>query len=341
MNIEELIRPDLLTLQAYSSARDEFKGEASVFLDANENPYNNGVNRYPDPLQLKLKTRIADIKKTKVNQIFLGNGSDECIDLLFRLLCQPGIDTAAAISPSYGMYGVSAKINQVELKQISLQADFSLDVNQLLEGAIGCKLLFLCSPNNPTGQSFPKNQLINLVRKFNGIVVIDEAYIDFSEEESMITELTNFPNLVVTQTFSKAYGMAGIRLGMLFASAEIISWINKIKPPYNINQLTQDFALEKLSDLTKVNSEIASIKVERERIKDHLKEIELIEVIYPSDSNFILIKIKDANKTYNYLISKGIVVRDRSNQHLCLNTLRLTVGTPEENRKLVEVLREL
>jgi len=341
MNIEELIRPDLLTLQAYSSARDEFKGEASVFLDANENPYNNGVNRYPDPLQLKLKTRIADIKKTKVNQIFLGNGSDECIDLLFRLLCQPGIDTAAAISPSYGMYGVSAKINQVELKQISLQADFSLDVNQLLEGAIGCKLLFLCSPNNPTGQSFPKNQLIDLVRKFNGIVVIDEAYIDFSEEESMITELTNFPNLVVTQTFSKAYGMAGIRLGMLFASAEIISWINKIKPPYNINQLTQDFALEKLSDLTKVNSEIASIKVERERIKDHLKEIELIEVIYPSDSNFILIKIKDANKTYNYLISKGIVVRDRSNQHLCLNTLRLTVGTPEENRKLVEVLREL
>lgn len=335
----QLVRPDLMSMQAYSSARDEFSGEASIFLDANENPFNNGVNRYPDPLQKELKQRIAAIKKVNTNQLFLGNGSDECIDLLFRLLCRPGIDTAAAIAPSYGMYGVSARINQIGLKQISLEADFSLDVNRILSEAKGSKLLFLCSPNNPTGQSFPKELLLKIVQEFEGMVIVDEAYIDFSAEESMLTELVNFPNLVVIQTFSKAYGMAGIRLGMLFGSEELISWLNKIKPPYNINSLTQNYALDKLKDLGAIENAIELIKSERESLMVQLKNLSIVEYVYPSDSNFILIKVKDSVRLYNYLISKGIVVRERSSQLLCLNTLRLSIGTPEENKLLVEALR--
>lgn len=337
--INQLIRPDLLSMQAYSSARDEFSGEASVFLDANENPFNNGVNRYPDPLQKVLKQRIAAIKKVNVNQLFLGNGSDECIDLLFRLFCRPGIDTAAAIAPSYGMYSVSARINQIGLKQIALEADFSLDVNRILSEAKGSKLLFLCSPNNPTGQSFPKELLLKIIEEFEGIVIVDEAYIDFSAEESMLTELVNFPNLVVIQTFSKAYGMAGIRLGMLFGSEELISWLNKIKPPYNINSLTQNYALDKLKDLDAIENAIELIKSERELLRVELKDLKIVEFVYPSDSNFILIKVKDSVRLYNYLISKGIVVRERSSQLLCSNTLRLSIGTPEENKLLVEALR--
>jgi histidinol-phosphate aminotransferase len=337
--INQLIRPDLLSMQAYSSARDEFSGEASVFLDANENPFNNGVNRYPDPLQKELKQRVSVIKKVNVNQLFLGNGSDECIDLLFRLFCRPGIDTAAAIAPSYGMYGVSARINQIGLKQISLEADFSLDVNRILSEAKGSKLLFLCSPNNPTGQSFPKQQLLKIVQQFDGLVIVDEAYIDFSAEESMLNDLANFSNLVVIQTFSKAYGMAGIRLGMLFGSEELISWLNKIKPPYNINSLTQKYALDKLKDLNAIEKAIELIKNERELLKDVLKDLKIVEFVYPSDANFVLIKVKDSVMLYNYLISKGIVVRERSSQLLCSNTLRLSIGTPEENKLLVEALR--
>lgn len=337
--INQLIRPDLLSMQAYSSARDEFSGEASVFLDANENPFNNGVNRYPDPLQKELKKRIATIKKVNVNQLFLGNGSDECIDLLFRLLCRPGIDTAAAIAPSYGMYSVSARINQIGLTQISLEADFSLDVNRILREAKGSKLLFLCSPNNPTGQSFSKELLIEIVEEFEGLVIVDEAYIDFSAEESMLTELVNFPNLVVIQTFSKAYGMAGIRLGMLFGSEELISWLNKIKLPYNINSLTQNYALDKLKDLNAIEKAIELIKNERELLNVELNNLKIVEFVYPSDANFILIKVKDSVMLYNYLISKGIVVRERSSQLLCSNTLRLSIGTPEENKLLVEALR--
>jgi histidinol-phosphate aminotransferase len=337
--INQLIRPDLLSMQAYSSARDEFSGEASVFLDANENPFNNGVNRYPDPLQKELKQRVSVIKKVNVNQLFLGNGSDECIDLLFRLFCRPGIDTAAAIAPSYGMYGVSARINQIGLKQISLEADFSLDVNRILSEAKGSKLLFLCSPNNPTGQSFPKQQLLKIVQQFDGLVIVDEAYIDFSAEESMLNDLADFSNLVVIQTFSKAYGMAGIRLGMLFGSEELISWLNKIKPPYNINSLTQKYALDKLKDLNAIEKAIELIKNERELLKDVLKDLKIVEFVYPSDANFVLIKVKDSVKLYNYLISKGIVVRERSSQLLCSNTLRLSIGTPEENKLLVEALR--
>lgn len=337
--INQLIRPDLLSMQAYSSARDEFSGEASVFLDANENPFNNGVNRYPDPLQKVLKQRIAAIKKVNVNQLFLGNGSDECIDLLFRLFCRPGIDTAAAIAPSYGMYSVSARINQIGLKQIALEADFSLDVNRILREAKGSKLLFLCSPNNPTGQSFPKELLLEIVEEFDGLVIVDEAYIDFSVEESMLNDLADFPNLVVIQTFSKAYGMAGIRLGMLFGSEELISWLNKIKPPYNINSLTQNYALDKLKDLDAIENAIELIKSERELLRVELKDLKIVEFVYPSDSNFILIKVKDSVMIYNCLISKGIVVRERSSQLLCSNTLRLSIGTPEENKLLVEALR--
>ncbi|MDP5010721.1 MAG: histidinol-phosphate transaminase [Crocinitomicaceae bacterium] len=337
--INQLIRPDLLSMQAYSSARDEFSGEASVFLDANENPFNNGVNRYPDPLQKELKQRVSAIKKVNVNQLFLGNGSDECIDLLFRLFCRPGIDTAAAIAPSYGMYGVSARINQINLKQIALEADFSLDVKRILSEAKGSKLLFLCSPNNPTGQSFPKELLLEIVQQFDGLVIVDEAYIDFSAEESMLNDLANFSNLVVIQTFSKAYGMAAIRLGMLFGSQELISWLNKIKPPYNINSLTQNYALDKLMDLNAIEKAIELIKIERELLKDILKDLKIVEFVYPSDANFILIKVKDSVTIYNYLISKGIVVRERSSQLLCSNTLRLSIGTPEENKLLVEALR--
>jgi len=339
MELTEIIRPDLLGMRPYSSARDEYKGDASLFFDANENPFNNGVNRYPDPLQKNLKKRIAEIKGVRPEQIFLGNGSDECIDLLFRLLCRPGIDKAASISPSYGMYAVSARINQIELVDILLNEDFSLDVDRVIEKASGCKLLFLCSPNNPTGQSFPKVQVLEIVKRFNGIVVLDEAYVDFSNELSFLTELDNFPNLAVSQTFSKAYGMAGVRLGMLFGSEELINWINKIKPPYNINQLTQEFVLQKLSDPAKVQKEISIIRSEREKLLTDLDKLDQILVVYPSDSNFILVKVKDANDLYNYLINNGVVVRNRSNQPLCSNTLRLTVGTPDENQKLLQLIR--
>jgi histidinol-phosphate aminotransferase len=327
-------------MKPYSSARDEFQGNAAIYLDANENPFDNGVNRYPDPLQKKLKSRIAEIKEMKPEQLFLGNGSDECIDLLFRLFCRPGIDKAATISPSYGMYSVSAKINQVELIEILLNEDFSLDVERILKNAQDCKLLFLCSPNNPTGQCFPRVQLLELAKRFQGIVVVDEAYIDFSSEDSLLNMLDQYPNLAISQTFSKAYGMAGIRLGMLFGSEELINWVNKIKPPYNINQLTQEFALNKLNDLLKVRSEIEQIKSEREKLFTELVKLEQINTVYPSDSNFILIKVRDANEMYNYLTNKGIVVRNRSTQALCLNTLRLTVGTPEENVKLITALKE-
>lgn len=335
-----MIRPDLLGLKPYSSARDEFEGDASVFLDANENPFDNGVNRYPDPLQKVLKNKIAEIKGVKASQIFLGNGSDECIDLLFRLFCRPGIDKAASISPSYGMYAVSARINHIELVEILLNDDYSLDVKRTLEKAKGCSILFICSPNNPTGKSFPKSQILEVVRGFDGIVVVDEAYIDFSDEGSCLADLNNYPNLAVSQTFSKAYGMAAVRLGMLFGSEELIGWINKIKPPYNINQLTQQFVLDKLKDTDKVRTQIGVIKLERDNVVNRLQGLKQIIRVYPSDSNFILIKVEDADNIYNYLINNGVVVRNRSNQPLCSNSLRLTVGTPEENVKLIRLIEK-
>ena len=338
-NINELIRPDLKDIKPYSSARDEFEGEASVFLDANENPFENGVNRYPDPLQRKLKERISAIKGVAVNQLFLGNGSDECIDLLFRLFCVPGKDRVSAISPSYGMYSVSAKINNIELNEILLNEDFSLPVDKILESSQGSKLLFICSPNNPTANSFEVGDMLRIVKEFEGIVVIDEAYIDFSEQKSLTAFVEHYPNLVVSQTLSKAYGMAGIRLGLMIASEELITWINKIKPPYNINLLTQNFALQKLQDVGQTQKEIILIKEERFRLEKFLNSESRILNVYPSDANFILIRVENADELYDYLIKKGVVVRNRSKQPLCSNTLRLTVGTPEENNKLMEFIK--
>lgn len=337
--IETLIRPDLLDLKPYSSARDEFEGEASIFLDANENPYENGVNRYPDPHQKQLKLKISEIKNVSESSIFLGNGSDECIDLLFRLFCIPFSDEVTAIAPSYGMYGVSARINGIKLKQVLLMDDFSLNIEEILNQSKNSKLLFLCSPNNPTGNSFPQEQIIELIEKFEGIVVIDEAYIDFSEETSFINFINKYKNLVVTQTFSKAFGMAGVRLGMLFSNSEIIEWLNKIKPPYNINSLTQEYVMQGLNAYNDIVEKISDIKFERNKLMEALKEIKTIEKIFPSDSNFILIKIKNANEVYKHLLSKGIVVRNRSNEVLCESCLRLTIGTNIENEKLINELK--
>jgi histidinol-phosphate aminotransferase len=337
-NLIELIRPDLLDMKPYSSARDEFEGEASIFLDANENPFENGVNRYPDPLQWKLKEQIGAIKGVARENLFLGNGSDECIDLLFRLFCVPGKDRVSAISPSYGMYSVSAKINNIELNEILLNEDFSLPVERILKSSKGSKLLFICSPNNPTANSFTVDDMLHIVREFEGIVVVDEAYIDFSDQSSLITSVKEMPNLVVSQTLSKAFGMAGIRLGLMIASEELISWVNKIKPPYNVNLLTQDLAFQRLKDFEQTKKEIQLIKEERGKLEDFLNAESRILNVYPSDANFILIKVENADELYHYLIRKGVVVRNRSKQPLCSNTLRLTVGTPEENKKLMDYI---
>jgi histidinol-phosphate aminotransferase len=337
-NLIELIRPDLLDMKPYSSARDEFEGEASIFLDANENPFENGVNRYPDPLQWKLKEQIGAIKGVARENLFLGNGSDECIDLLFRLFCIPGKDRVSAISPSYGMYAVSAKINNIELNEILLNEDFSLPVDRILKSSKGSKLLFICSPNNPTSNSFSVDDILQIVREFEGIVVVDEAYIDFSDQSSLINSVKETSNLVVSQTLSKAFGMAGIRLGLMIASEELISWVNKIKPPYNVNLLTQNFAFQRLKDFEQTKKEIQLIKEERRKLEDFLNAESRILNVYPSDANFILIKVENADELYHYLIRKGVVVRNRSKQPLCSNTLRLTVGTPEENKKLKDYI---
>jgi histidinol-phosphate aminotransferase len=340
MNIEQLVRPDLIGMKAYSSARDEFEGTASVFLDANENPNDNGVNRYPDPLQKSLKAKLASLKGTNPENLFLGNGSDECIDLLFRLFCSPGIDKVAAMSPSYGMYSVSARINNVELKEIVLNEDFTFPTDRFIEESKGSKLLFLCSPNNPTAFSIPRKEITRVVENFLGIVVLDEAYIDFAKEPGLLGELEKYPNLVICQTLSKAFGLAGIRLGLLFGSKEIISWLNKIKPPYNVNQLTQQFALDYLNNWEKIQSETAEIISERKVLEIALAKYSFVEEVFPSDANFILVRVNDANKLYQYLINRGIVVRNRSTQPLCQNTLRFTVGTAKENQLVLEALNQ-
>jgi histidinol-phosphate aminotransferase len=338
MNIEELIRPDLLGMKAYSSARDEFEGTASIFLDANENPNDNGMNRYPDPLQKSLKKQISQWKGVPTNQIFLGNGSDECIDLIFRLFCSAGKDEVAAMSPSYGMYAVSARINNIQLREILLNEDFTFPTDRILNESHGAKLLFLCSPNNPTGFSIPLVEIEKILKEFNGIVVVDEAYIDFSSQKSVVSMLANYPNLVVCQTLSKAVGLAGIRLGMLFASEEIVTWLNKIKPPYNINQLTQEVALNYLEKIELVENQTKEIIRERNKVTASLGQFPFIKKVFPSDANFILARINEANDLYDYLLSKGIVVRNRSTQTLCENTLRFTIGTEKENKELINAL---
>ena len=340
MNILELIRPDLLDLQPYSSARDEYSGSEGVFIDANENPFENGVNRYPDPLQKNLKEKVSVIKGVSSSKIFLGNGSDECIDLLFRLFCIPTIDRVVTISPSYGMYKVSAKINQIEICEVLLNPDYTLNVEKLNEAAVDAKMILLCSPNNPTGNAFPKSEIISILQSNSCLVVVDEAYIDFSQEETLLGELDNYPNLVVLQTFSKAYGLAGLRLGLLFGSIEIVEWLNKVKPPYNISQLTQNEAMIRIQDSELIRKQINYLLEERERITLEMQKIHNILKVYPSDSNFILIKVLDADKLYNYLIINKIITRNRTNQPLCRNCIRVTIGTIDENNLLLEKLIE-
>lgn len=344
INLNNLIRENIKTMQSYSSARDEFQNfeEKMIYLDANENPNENGINRYPDTQQKALKKVLSEIKNVSKNQILLGNGSDEVLDLLFRAFCEPNVDNVITLPPTYGMYGVLANLNAVENIEILLNDDFEPNVNQILsEVNTNTKIIFLCSPNNPTGNSFSEESIVTLLEKFNGLVVIDEAYIDFSTKESWLSEINVYPNLVISQTLSKAYGMAGIRLGILYASAEIISVLNKIKPPYNVNVLTQKKALEKLENTKKINKQITDIQLEKEFLFKQLLKIKFIEKIYESDANFILIKVDQANKRYQQLLENGIVVRNRTSQPLCENCLRITIGTPAENLKLINTLNVL
>ncbi len=343
-NLNSLIRENIKTLKPYSSARDEYKASGSdmVFLDANENPYENGVNRYPDPKQKDVKKALAAVKNCNPDNMVLGNGSDEVLDLIFRVFCEPKEDAIIALPPTYGMYKVLANTNNIELINIPLLKSFQPNVEEIIrQQTSNTKILFLCSPNNPTANSFDAFKVEKLLKEFQGIVVIDEAYIDFSTKESWLSRLNEFSNLIVTQTLSKAYGLAGIRLGTCYASQEIISILNKIKPPYNVNQLTQEAALNGLKKQEKVNQEIESIIEERNQLIKDLQEIELVKEIYPSDANFLLVKVDDANKRYDQLIEQGIVVRNRSNQVLCDNCLRFTIGTKQENEKLIETLKEL
>ncbi|QNM86340.1 histidinol-phosphate transaminase [Polaribacter pectinis] len=345
MNILNLVRENIKSLKPYSSARDEYKDATSddmIFLDANENPFENGVNRYPDPQQNSVKDLLSEIKKVDKKNILLGNGSDEVLDLIFRAFCEPKEDNIITLPPTYGMYSVLANINNIENKTVLLTEDFQPKVEQIFEKVDkNSKILFLCSPNNPSGNSFSTNKVEELLKKFNGLVVIDEAYIDFSEEKSWLERLEEFPNLIITQTLSKAYGLAGIRLGVCYASEEIIAILNNIKPPYNVNELTQQKAIERLQKVEEVQQEIIEIKAERNQLLESLKEIDFINTIYPTDCNFVLVKVDDATKRYNQLIKKGIVIRNRTTQPLCENTLRFTVGTSLENERLLQALKEI
>ncbi|MEN9371271.1 MAG: hypothetical protein RLZZ64_346 [Bacteroidota bacterium] len=339
-NLDALVRTNIRTLKPYSSARDEFKGEASIFLDANENslgsPLVKWYNRYPDPLQLKVKEKIAFIKKIPVDQIFLGNGSDEAIDLLFRCFCEPGIDEVVIFPPTYGMYEVSANINNVKLNRVPLTEQFQLDL-EALEQTIkpSTKIIWICSPNNPTGNSIDREAIEMILNNFDGLVVIDEAYINFSRQKSWLSDLQDYPNLVVLQTLSKAWGLAGIRLGMAFASPEIIGYLNKVKPPYNISEPVQELAVKALEEIGQVNDMIVTLVNERQNMVTSLLQNEEVVKVYPSDANFLLVKFKDAAGLYKYFVQQGIVVRDRSNVVLCEGCLRITVGTPQENQKLL------
>ncbi|MDM9631788.1 histidinol-phosphate transaminase [Robiginitalea aurantiaca] len=339
-----IVRPTVLGLKPYSSARDEYSGggDSMIFLDANENPFDNGVNRYPDPHQKSLKEEIARLRGVSPEQILLGNGSDEVLDLLFRVFCEPNKDSVLTLPPTYGMYSVLAGINAIENIEVPLTSDFQPDVPEILESAEAhTKIIFLCSPNNPTGNSLDSDRVIRLLNEFPGLVVIDEAYIDFSDADGYVPLLDTFPNLVVTQTFSKAYGLAGIRLGVCFAAPEIIAFLKRVKPPYNVNELTQQRALKALADPEKIKMEIGKLKAERLALLEGLKEVPFVRSVFPTDANFILARVDDAPLRYRQLINQGIVVRDRSSQMHCENTLRFTVGTPEENTTLLNTLTAL
>lgn len=341
-DLKELVRPNVWNMKPYSSARDEYHGSASVFLDANENPYNTPYNRYPDPMQWKLKERIAELKGVAVKSIFLGNGSDEPIDLVIRAFCEPGTDRIVSIAPSYGMYEVAAEVNNVEFCKVELDKSFNLDADRLLQAVDErTKVIYLCSPNNPTGNSLEREKLYRILNTFQGIVVIDEAYIDFSTEPSFLSELDRFPNLIVLQTLSKAWGAAGIRMGMAFASPEIIFILNKIKYPYNVNMLTQAQALDILNHADRMKEQLDAILSERARLQSVLPGLACVKKMYPTDANFILVDVGDANGIYDLLVNKGVIVRNRTNVTLCDGCLRITVGTPEENQALLAVLETI
>ena len=342
MNLDQLLRKNIKSLQPYSSARDEYSGEALIFLDANENPYNQPYNRYPDPLQKVLKEKIAQLKQVKLESIFLGNGSDEPIDLLIRAFCEPGEDNIITIDPTYGMYQVAAAINNVKVIKSPLNENYELDSTAILKAATNkSKLIFLCSPNNPSGNSLQTESMFDVIKKFDGIVVVDEAYIDFAADKSLLPLLGKYSNLVILQTFSKAWGMAGIRLGMAFAAPEIISILNKIKYPYNLNILTQQKALELIENRSQTEEWVKQIKAEREVLKNELLKFPFTVHIFSSDANFLLVKMHDARGIYNFLKEKGIIVRDRSKVFLCDDSLRITIGTPNENLQLITTLKEL
>ena len=342
-NPNNVVRNNIRNLKPYSSARDEFKGEANIFLDANENslgsPLLKWYNRYPDPMQWKIKQKLSVIKQVPVDQVFLGNGSDEPIDLLFRCFCEPGVDEVIVFPPTYGMYEVSANINNVHLSKVPLTKEFQLDL-EALEMAIkpNTKIIWICSPNNPTGNSIDRPDIEMVLNNFDGLVVVDEAYINFSRQKSLVSDLADYPNLVVLQTLSKAWGLAGLRVGMAFASSEIIGYLNKVKPPYNISEPVQELALKALDEIGQVNDMILQLVNARKQLElDFVKSSQVVKV-YPSDANFLLVEFTQARAMYDYLVSKGIVVRDRSNVLLCDNCLRITVGTDVENLKLVDAI---
>ncbi len=339
-DIKRLVRPNILALEPYSTARDEYEGgEIEVWLDANENPFDNGINRYPDPHQALLKSQLSQIKGVECENIFIGNGSDEAIDLACRVFARPGVDNAISIAPTYGMYKVAAATNDVEMREVQLGANFSLPVEELLAAADeNSKLMWLCSPNNPTGNCFKSEDIITLIERFEGIVIVDEAYIDFAAGGGFLPILSQYDNLIVLQTLSKAWGMAGLRLGLAFASSEIISLMNRVKYPYNINVLTQARVSEGLK--CGVEEQVALIITEREKVKCELAEIPLIERIYESDANFILVKTSQANELYDALVEGGVIVRNRSKVRGCENTLRLTIGTPVENCRMIDIIKK-
>lgn len=342
MNLEKLVRPNIWALKAYSSARDEFKGEASVYLDANENPLNGPYNRYPDPLQWKLKEKVAKVKGIEPEKIFFGNGSDEPIDLVIRIFCEPALDNIVAIDPTYGMYQVCADVNNVEYRKVLLNEDYSLDADRILARTDAhTKLIFLCSPNNPTGNLLQVSEVEKIVEYFEGIVVLDEAYIDFAPGATWLSRLSDYPNLIILQTFSKAWGLAAVRLGMAFASPEIIRLFNKVKYPYNVNQLTQEFVLKELEQEGCKQKWVESLLLGREYLMQQLKTLSEVLEIYPTDANFVLVKVTDANGIYAKLADSGVIVRNRNSVTLCGNCLRITVGKKEENEELIESWRKL
>lgn len=347
-DIKGIVRKNILELKPYSSARDEFKGEARIFLDANENSFGSPlpgteelqINRYPDPLQMQLKKKISAVKGVPVQNIFVGNGSDEAIDLLFRIFCIPEKDNAIIFPPTYGMYEVAANINNIEVQKVNLTPeDFQLNVEETFNKCNNnTKLIFICCPNNPTGNGVKWNDIKKILDSFNGIVVVDEAYVNFASYQSLIGKLVDYPNLVILQTLSKAWGMAGLRIGMAFASEAIIELFNKVKPPYNVNTVSQQMALEALNEIEEINSRIKSTVQERIQLSEKLKQFRYVKKVYPSEANFLLVKVVDSKKLYDYLAAEGIVVRDRSKVALCEGCLRITIGTPEENKLLLESL---